>query len=211
MKMTDMTLCSPVQTLTYPIVEMFHSIQGEGCWAGASAFFIRLAGCDVGCWFCDTKESWNSKRHPQHTVEDLVKQAAIARPAMVVLTGGEPLMHDLTMLCQALHHAGLTIHLETSGSHPLRGSVDWITLSPKRFKPPILDIYPQVHELKVVIASEDDLGWAEQQARLVSPQVLKYLQPEWNTPASVEWVFQYVRQHPEWRVSMQMHKFLGVR
>ncbi len=195
----------------YPIVETFHSVQGEGFWTGTNAFFIRLAGCDVGCPWCDTKISWSIKPHATVAVEDLVQQAQTAQPFMVVITGGEPLMHDLIPLTQALKQAGLRLHLETSGAHPLSGQFDWISLSPKRVKPPQPEIYAHAHELKVVIANRDDLAWAEAQAALVPETTVKLLQPEWNSDQSRQLVFDYVKQHPGWRISLQTHKFLGVR
>ena len=195
----------------YPIVETFHSIQGEGGWTGTNAFFIRLAGCDVGCPWCDTKKSWSTKPHPQMAVSDLVQQAQAARPFMVVITGGEPLMHDLVPLTQLLRQAGLRIHLETSGAYPLSGQFDWISLSPKQFKPPRPDSYAHADELKVVIANEDDLAWANEQAAQVPVTTVKLLQPEWTNEHSQQLVFDYVKQYPDWRISLQTHKFLGVR
>ena len=194
-----------------PIVETFHSIQGEGAWTGTSAFFIRLAGCDVGCPWCDTKHSWNLKRHPHRNLADLVAAAQVANSKIVVITGGEPLMHDLFALTGLLKAAGLQVHLETSGSHRFSGAFDWITFSPKRFKPPHPSIYSHVSELKVVIADESDLVWAEQQAAKVSPVVVKLLQPEWTTPSSHALVFNYVLKQSAWRISLQTHKFLGVQ
>ncbi|WP_072620655.1 7-carboxy-7-deazaguanine synthase QueE [Spirulina major] len=196
---------------SYPIVELFHSIQGEGAWAGVSALFIRLGGCDVGCPWCDTKESWPQDHHPRQTVAALVTEAQAAAPAMVVITGGEPLMHDLAPLTTQLREAGLRVHLETSGAYPLRGVVDWVTLSPKRFKPPHGSIYPQAQELKVVVCDRTDLDWAETQAAQVPESTLCYLQPEWQTPTSQALIFDYVRHHPRWRMSLQTHKLLGVR
>jgi 7-carboxy-7-deazaguanine synthase len=194
-----------------PIVETFHSMQGEGAWMGANAFFMRLAGCDVGCPWCDTKMSWNAQKHPQVPIADLVAQASSAKPAIVVITGGEPLMHDLTALTGQLKEQGLRVHLETSGAYPYSGSFDWVTFSPKRFKLPHPSIYSQVSELKVVIKEPLDLAWAEQNAKMLDAQVLKYLQAEWSTNISKELVMQYVLRHPAWRVSMQTHKLLGVR
>lgn len=196
---------------TLPIVETFHSVQGEGAWSGASAFFIRLAGCDVGCPWCDTKISWSQKPHPHQSIEDLVTAAAIARPQFVVITGGEPLMHDLTPLTIALKNAGLRIHLETSGSHPFSGNFDWVTLSPKPFKPPIAEVYDRANELKCIIGAEPDFAWAEAERQKVSPTIVNYLQPEWNQPASQALIVDYILQHPEWRMSLQTHKLLGVR
>ncbi len=201
----------PALAQTLPIVEMFHSIQGEGAWAGTNAFFIRLGGCDVGCPWCDTKQSWSPKRHPQREVGELVTAAKAANPQIVVITGGEPLMHDLTVLTQQLKAADLQVHLETSGAHPFSGSFDWVTFSPKRFKPPHPSIYPQASELKVVVADETDLAWAEQQAAQLSPTVDKRLQPEWETPGSQQIAFNFVLKNPGWRVSLQTHKFLGVQ
>jgi organic radical activating enzyme len=196
---------------TYPIVEQFHSVQGEGAWAGVSAFFIRLGGCDVGCPWCDTKESWPQDHHPRQTVAALVAAAVTAAPALVVITGGEPLLHDLTAVTTALNEAGLRVHLETSGAYPLRGVVDWVTLSPKQFKPPHESIYAQAQELKVVVSDRTDLDWAETQAAQVPESTLCYLQPEWNTPTSPGLIFDYVCHHPRWRMSLQTHKLLGVR
>jgi 7-carboxy-7-deazaguanine synthase len=197
--------------ITYPIVETFHSVQGEGYYTGVSAFFIRLGGCDVACPWCDTKESWNAKRHPQYTVTNLVEQVKKAHPAMTVITGGEPLLHNLTPLTTAIKQQNFPVHLETSGSHPFSGTFDWVTFSPKQFLAPHPTIYPQVNELKVVIVNEYDLKWAEQQAALVSPKTIKYLQPEWNTSSSKQLIFNYVLQNPQWRISLQTHKLLQVK
>lgn len=200
---------SRVETL--PVVETFHSVQGEGFWTGTSAFFIRLAGCDVGCPWCDTKHSWPMNRHPQRSLNELIDEAKASTPAMVVITGGEPLMHNLDALTLALHRADLRVHLETSGSHPLSGQFDWISLSPKRYKPPLEDVYSSVSELKVVISDPLDIAWAESVEQKISPEVVKLLQPQWNSEDGQRIVFEYVLSHPEWRVGLQTHKFLGVR
>jgi 7-carboxy-7-deazaguanine synthase len=199
------------RVMALPIVETFHSVQGEGAWTGTNAFFIRLGGCDVGCWFCDTKQSWNPKRHPQKPIDELVQAAKSVNPAIVVITGGEPLMHDLTKLTQGLHAVGLRTHLETSGAHPFSGEFDWVTLSPKPFKPPHENIYSHVSELKVVITKPEDFEWAEQRSRQVPLTAIRYLQPEWGTPESTKLIFDYVLEHPEWRMSLQTHKLLGVQ
>jgi len=196
--------------LDYPVVETFHSIQGEGIWTGVSAFFIRLAGCDVGCWFCDTKISWNLKQHSRPDIQHLVAEAVPAQPTIVVVTGWEPLMHNLFPLTMALRQQWLRVHLETSGTHPLTGTFDWITLSPKQFNPPQTSIYGQINELKVVVAAPGDLIWAEEQAAQISPGIPKLLQPEWSTPGSQRLVIDYVLAHPDWRVSLQSHKYLQV-
>ncbi len=197
--------------INYPIVETFHSIQGEGVSTGVNAFFIRLAGCDVYCPWCDQKESWTVKPYSYQSVAVLGEAAKQVNPAIVIITGGEPLMHNLDPLTAQLRGLGLRVHLETSGTHPFTGQFDWVTFSPKPFKVPHESIYSQVNELKVVIASEDDLQWAQQQAKKVPPQTVKYLQPEWNTPQSKQLIYDYVLQHPDWRISLQIHKFLGVR
>lgn len=200
----------PAENITYPIAETFHSLQGEGAWAGCSAFFIRLGGCDVHCPWCDQKETWNAQRHPPETVATLVAQAQAAQPSFVVITGGEPLLHDLTPLCQALEDAGLRRHLETSGAHALRGQFEWITLSPKPYKPPHPSLYSQASELKIIIAQEDDLLWAEQQAAKITAPIPLYLQAEWETPSAPPLIFEYILRHPQWRLSLQAHKYLGV-
>ncbi|MGK7958253.1 MAG: 7-carboxy-7-deazaguanine synthase QueE [Crocosphaera sp.] len=199
------------QLITYPIVETFHSLQGEGTWTGVSTFFIRLAGCDVHCPWCDQKESWTSKGYPQQSPHSLAEAAKQVNPAMVVITGGEPLIYDLLPLTQELHQLGLRVHLETSGAHPFSGKFDWVTFSPKPFKLPHESIYSQVSELKVVIADPEDLNWAQEQAQKVPPETIKYLQPEYSQPENQSLIFDYILKHPQWRMSLQIHKFLGVR
>ena len=194
-----------------PIVETFYSVQGEGHWAGHSAFFIRLGGCDVGCSWCDTKHSWDASRHRSRSIAELVAAAAAVPSAHVIVTGGEPTLHDLQPLTQALRAAGCQPHLETSGAYALRGDFQWVTLSPKTVRSPHPSLYGQVHELKVVVADRSDLEWAESQAALVSPTVVKFLQPEWSSPQSQALVYDYVLHHPTWRISLQTHKILKVR
>jgi len=200
---------------TYPVVETFHSLQGEGAWMGVNAFFIRLGGCDVHCPFCDTKESWPMDWHQRYSVGDLVTLVSTAAPAIVVITGGEPWLHNLYPLTDALHkiaHNGsMPVHIETSGAHPKSGDFDWITLSPKKFIPPHVSAYSQVEELKIVVSDDSDLEWAEEQASLVPASTLKYLQPEWSRPETQNLIFDYILGHPQWRMSLQTHKFLGVR
>lgn len=206
-----MTLAPARTQQTYPVVETFHSVQGEGAWAGVNAFFIRLGGCDVFCPWCDQKETWNAQRHPQRSVLELAHFAHSFQPAIVVITGGEPLLHDLTALTQSLQQRDLRVHLETSGAHPFSGEFDWVTFSPKPYKLPHESIYRRADELKVVICDRNDLAWAETQVRQLSPDVLKYLQPEWHSPESQSLIFDYVLRHPEWRISLQTHKFLNIR
>ncbi len=197
--------------ITYPIVETFHSLQGEGYWSGVSAFFIRLAGCDVHCPWCDQKESWSQHNHPQLSGQLLTQQVVAANPKIMVITGGEPLMHNLEPLTTELASLGIPLHLETSGAYPLTGSFDWITFSPKPYKPPHRSIYNHVKELKVVIADSEDLEWAEIQADQIPPTAIKYLQPEWHSQKSSQIVYNYVLKNPQWRVSLQTHKYIGVR
>jgi 7-carboxy-7-deazaguanine synthase len=196
---------------TYSIVETFHSLQGEGYWSGVSAFFIRLGGCDVYCSWCDQKETWSAKRHPQKSLSSLAAEVSAAKPAIVIITGGEPLLYDLAPLTAAIKSTGLRVHLETSGAHPFSGDFDWVTFSPKPFKMPHESIFDRADELKVVITNPEDLQWAETNSHKVSPTTLRYLQPEWNSPTSKDLIFDHILKHPEWRMSLQTHKLLGVR
>lgn len=202
---------SKTASMVLPLVETFHSIQGEGVWTGTNAFFIRLAGCDVGCSWCDTKHSWNAHRHPQRQIDSLIAEAKEANSAIVVITGGEPLMHDLFSLTNRLKAAGLQVHLETSGTHPFSGNFDWVTFSPKRSKPPHESIYAHVSELKIVVANQLDLLWAEDHVTKIPLGAVKLLQPEWSAPDSYSLIFEYVLRHPEWRVSLQTHKFTNIQ
>lgn len=179
---------------------------------GRNTFFIRLGGCDVGCWFCDTKESWPIDKHPFYSVEELAQQVLAVNPSMIVITGGEPLMHNLDELTEGLRAlCGLPLHLETSGAYPFSGVFDWVTFSPKRFKSPHPSIVPHVDELKVVITGPEDLKWAKEQAQWVNPKGIKFLQPEWNSPETIDLTVKFVMNHPDWRMSLQTHKFLGLR
>ena len=209
---------SPPTTL--PVVETFHSLQGEGFHAGRGAFFIRLGGCSVGCPWCDTKHSWLAAAHPRRSPRDLAAAATAAEAgaAFVVITGGEPLQHRLDDLCAAIA-AGrpeLPLHLETSGVHKLSGRFAWITLSPKPHHPPTRELLAACQELKVVVHGPDDLAFAETMAAAArrrggatSPLLL--LQPGWDSPRGQELAVNYVRHHPDWRLSLQSHKWLGVR
>ena len=205
------TTTSKTASAVLPVVETFHSIQGEGVWTGTNAFFIRLGGCDVGCPWCDTKHSWNARRYPQRLTADLIAEAKAVNPAIVVITGGEPLMHDLSSLSNGLRAEGLRVHLETSGAPPFSGNFDWVTFSPKRFKPPHESIYSRVSELKVVVSGQADLSWAEDQVTKIPTDAVRLLQPEWGTLDSYSLIFEYVLSHPEWRISLQTHKFTNIR
>ena len=194
-----------------PVMEQFYTIQGEGANAGRAAYFIRLGGCDVGCVWCDVKESWDADQHPRLQIADLVKNVLAYPGRNVVITGGEPLMHDCQPLTLALRAAGCQTWLETSGAHPLSGQWDWICLSPKKFKAPRPNVLAAAHELKVVIFNDSDFAWAETHAALVGADCRLFLQPEWSraarmTPALVE----YVKENPRWQVSLQTHKYLDI-
>jgi len=194
----------------YPIMEHFYTIQGEGAHTGRASYFIRTAGCDVNCWWCDVKDSWEEEGHPRLTVQELVHAARDSGAPFAVITGGEPLLHDLLPLTLGLKSAGLQVHIETSGSSPLSGQLDWITLSPKRFKKPAEEVFDYVDELKVVVLTNKDLKWAEENAAKCPAGTKLLLQPEWETPKSIDLIVEYVKDHPEWGISLQTHKFLKV-
>lgn len=194
-----------------PIMEQFYTLQGEGLHQGKAAYFIRLGGCDVGCVWCDVKDSWDAAKHPQHTIENIVANAAQHPGRLAVITGGEPLMHDLTELTQALQAAGFATHVETSGAHPISGNWNWICLSPKKFKAPLPEILPLANELKVVVFNKSDFAWAEKYAALVSPNCKLYLQPEWDKAAEVTpLIVDYIKANPQWGLSLQVHKYINV-
>ena len=192
-------------------MESFLTVQGEGSYTGAAAWFIRLGGCDVGCAWCDVKESWDVNAHPHVTAGTLVDEAVASKAPICVVTGGEPAMHDLTALTEGLQAAGIRTHIETSGTHPLTGSWDWITFSPKRFKAPLDAIYAQTDELKVIVVNRQDLEWGrEHAARLEAPARL-YFQPEWDRREQVlDYTVAFVQENTEWRISLQTHKYLGL-
>lgn len=198
------------QTLL-PLMEDFYTIQGEGAFQGQAAYFIRLGGCDVGCVWCDVKESWDANAHPAVSVADMAERAKVTGTPVVVITGGEPLMYDLADLTAALHDKGIRTHLETSGAYPLTGEWDWICLSPKKFKVPLPSVAPYAHELKVVVYNKSDFEWAEQHAKQVSPHCELFLQPEWSREREVlPLIIDYVKRNPRWKISLQIHKYLGV-
>jgi organic radical activating enzyme len=196
--------------VSYPVMEHFYTIQGEGVHSGKAAYFIRTGGCDVGCWWCDVKESWDEDAHPKIKVGALVEAVKNSGAPFVVITGGEPLLHDLNPLTTAIREVGIPVHIETSGSSPMTGHFDWVTLSPKRFKHPVDEIYPLVDELKVVVLRKKDLKWAEEHAAKCPEHTKLLLQPEWDTPESMPLIVDYVKEHPEWGISLQTHKFLNV-
>ncbi len=217
-----------------PVMESFYTLQGEGFHQGKAAYFIRLAGCDVGCVWCDVKDSWDAGMHPKFSINEIVEKAlneigckfqvsgyseistgnqkqVTGNNPIVVVTGGEPLMHDLSQLTKALHVAGFQTNIETSGAYPLSGEWDWICLSPKKFKAPLPDVVPHAHELKVVIFNKTDFAWAERYATLVSPQCKLYLQPEWDKASEVTpLIIDYIKANPKWELSLQIHKYINV-
>lgn len=194
-----------------PVMEHFYTIQGEGFHQGRAAYFIRLGGCDVGCVWCDVKDSWDADRHPQQSIAAL-KQEVLKTPAkMVVITGGEPLLHNLDELTAELQKAGLETNIETSGSSPLSGSWNWVCLSPKKFKAPLPEVLPKADELKVIIYNKSDFAWGEQYAAQVSPNCKLYLQPEWSKAAQMTpLIVDYIKANPQWELSLQLHKYINV-
>lgn len=194
-----------------PVMEHFYTVQGEGSYSGVSAYFIRLGGCDVGCVWCDVKESWDADAHPKFSIEDIVSWPLKANAELVVITGGEPLMYDLYPLTRALREAGLKVNIETSGAHPLSGSYDWICLSPKKFKAPRPEVCAAAQELKIIVFNKSDFQWAEDYAARVSPHCKLFLQPEWDkSDQMLPLIIDYVKAHPKWRISLQTHKYMQI-
>lgn len=193
-----------------PLMEEFYTIQGEGYHTGTAAYFIRIGGCDVGCHWCDVKESWNADIHPPTSINTIVENAS-KYSETVVITGGEPLTWDLTSLTKKLKENNRKVHIETSGAYPLTGTWDWICLSPKKNKTPKEEVYAKANELKVIIHNKHDFIFAEEQAEKVNDNAILFLQPEWSkkeemTPLIVD----YVMNNPKWRVSLQTHKYLNI-
>jgi 7-carboxy-7-deazaguanine synthase len=194
-----------------PVMESFYTLQGEGFHQGKAAYFIRLGGCDVGCVWCDVKESWNEDSYPLQTIDNIVSKA-IENPArLAVITGGEPTLYNLETLTLALKNEGFQTNIETSGSSPLTGTWDWICLSPKKFKPPLQPILKKANELKIIIFNKSDFQWAEKYAAEVSINCKLYLQPEWSKSEQVTpLIVEYIKAHPQWQFSLQMHKYIHV-
>jgi organic radical activating enzyme len=209
-KMNELLDQDEMNAVEYPLVEDFYTIQGEGSHSGRPAYFIRTAGCDVNCWWCDVQESWDEDPHPKESVAAIVDRAKASGAEFAVITGGEPLLHDLDPLTFQLKQAGLQVHIETSGSSPISGYLDWITLSPKRFKEPTDEIFRYVDELKVVVLTNKDLEWAEENAAKCPDSTQLLLQPEWEKEGAVELIIDYIKENPEWGISLQTHKFMGV-
>jgi 7-carboxy-7-deazaguanine synthase len=208
------TITHPITTLppvNLPVMEAFYTLQGEGFHQGRAAYFIRLGGCDVGCSWCDVKESWNPDAHPRLSVEDIVAAAGQYPGRLAVVTGGEPLMHDCRPLTDQLYRAGFNTHIETSGAYALSGEWDWICLSPKKFKAPRMEILPLANELKIVVYNKTDFEWAEQWAALTAPGCKLFLQPEWSKSSDITpLIIDYIKNNPQWEFSLQLHKYIHV-
>ncbi|GAB3326075.1 7-carboxy-7-deazaguanine synthase QueE [Larkinella ripae] len=194
-----------------PVMESFYTLQGEGAHTGKAAYFIRLGGCDVGCHWCDVKESWDAEAHPKFSVAEIVAGALQHPGRMAVITGGEPLMHDLTSLTLALKKAGFQTNIETSGVYAVSGVWDWICFSPKKFKEPNPDIFSRANELKVIVYNRSDFAFAESFVERLQPPCKLFLQPEWSrSNEMLPLIVEYVKQHPQWQVSLQTHKFMEI-
>lgn len=194
-----------------PIVEHFYTLQGEGAFAGKAAYFIRTAGCDVGCVWCDTKHSWDMQAHQEMSVNKIVKNVLEQHAEIAVITGGEPLMHSLDILTSELQAHSIRTHIETSGAHPLSGKWDWITLSPKKFKLPLPEIIPLANELKIIVFSLHDLQWAETFTNQVSKACKLYLQTEYSkSNEMLPIIIDFIKKNPKWQLSLQTHKILNI-
>ena len=198
-------------TTALPLMEHFCTLQGEGRFTGYAAYFIRLGGCDVGCVWCDVKESWDMSKHPLVPISTIVDWVVASGVDIAVITGGEPLMHDLTSLTSSLKQKGIRVHIETSGAHPLSGQWDWICLSPKKFKAPLKEVIEAAHELKVIVYNKSDFEWAENHSQQVSSNCLLYLQPEWSRASEMNpQIVSYIKSNPKWILSLQTHKYLDI-
>lgn len=192
-------------------MEAFYTLQGEGFHQGRAAYFIRLGGCDVGCHWCDVKESWDINAHPLVSIENIVTEATQHPARLAVVTGGEPLMHNLDTLTKILHLSGFQTNIETSGVYPVSGNWDWICFSPKKFKTPHPDIFEVANELKAIIYNKSDFDFAEIYAQRVSPSCQLFLQPEWSrADEMLPQMIEYIKHNPKWRISLQVHKYMNI-
>ena len=206
-----LNLKSPPASKELPLMEDFYTIQGEGSYQGRAAYFIRLGGCDVGCVWCDVKESWLAEAHPKVDVKEMAARAQKSGAVLVVVTGGEPSMYELSALTREIKTAGLRTHVETSGAYPLTGTWDWVCLSPKKFKVPHESVYQKADELKVIVFNKSDFDWAEKEAAKVSSSCRLYLQPEWSKEKEMlPLMIDYVKSHPRWTMSLQVHKYMNI-
>ena len=198
-------------TALIPIMEQFYTVQGEGAFTGSPAYFIRTGGCDVGCVWCDVKESWDASAHPSKSAQSIVEDVLDSGAKIAVITGGEPCMYNLLELTSLLREAGIRTHLETSGVYPITGVWDWVCFSPKKFKKPLAEAYDKANELKVVIYHQSDIAWAQNHADLLNKEAQRFLQPEWDKQEqNLPLILNYVRNNPSWRLSLQTHKFIGI-
>jgi len=196
---------------TLSLMEAFYTIQGEGFYQGHAAYFIRLGGCDVGCHWCDVKDSWDADKHPKVEISKIVEDAAKNPSRLVVITGGEPLMHNLQELCVQLHLNNFNINIETSGAYEISGSLDWICLSPKKFKKPLPSVIAHADELKIIVYNNSDFEWAESFLPFLKPGCKLFLQPEWSkSNEMLPKIIDYVKLNPNWEVSLQIHKFMNI-
>jgi 7-carboxy-7-deazaguanine synthase len=194
-----------------PIMEHFFTIQGEGTYSGRAAYFVRLAGCDIGCVWCDVKESWDSALHPILDIDYLVSEIEKTTVDFVVITGGEPALYDLTFLIKKLKTLKIEVAIETSGCYPLKGIVDWYCFSPKKFKAPCEEAYQLANELKIVISHPSDIAWAELHGEKVKSACKLYLQPEWTkSDAILPLIIEFVKRNKKWQISLQTHKFMHI-
>ena len=195
----------------FPLMEHYYTIQGEGFNTGAPAYFLRLGGCDVGCVWCDVKDSWDLKKQPRVHIDDMIEIVRQANASTVVITGGEPLMHDLNYLADRFHQNKTRVWLETSGAYPLSGTWDWICVSPKKFKSPLKSVLEKANELKVVIFNSSDFDWAGRNSLMVNSECKLFLQPEYSRRAEIiPLIIDYIKQNPEWRISLQTHKYMNI-
>lgn len=199
------------ELINYPIMEHFFTIQGEGKYSGKAAYFIRIAGCDVGCVWCDVKESWDKEQHALLSISEIIENVVKSNANFVVLTGGEPAMYDLRPLVDQLKSLGIMVAIETSGCYPLKGEVDWYCFSPKKFKAPCDEAYKKANELKVIISHPSDLEWATTHALKVSTNCQLYLQPEWSKSEKLlPLIIEFVKSNQQWKISLQTHKFMNI-
>lgn len=211
MNSSTRTFSEEVGKSTLPVMESFYTIQGEGAYTGVPSYFVRLGGCDVGCVWCDVKESWEADHHPVQRVSDIIKSASEAQTKVAVITGGEPLMYDLSDLTSELRRIGMRTHVETSGAHALSGDWDWICFSPKKFKEPKQEFYEEADELKIVVFNKSDFKWAEEHRRKMHVGAKLFLQPEWSKREEMmPLIVEYVKENPKWRISLQTHKYLDI-
>lgn len=208
-KELNMTLLE--QGIELPLMEEFYTIQGEGFHSGKAAYFIRVGGCDVGCHWCDVKESWDASLHPLTRVDLIVDNAVKYPGKAVVVTGGEPGMYNMNYITEQLKAKGIKTFIETSGAYPLSGTWDWICLSPKKTGPPLQENFKKANELKIIVHNKHDLEWAEKNAKEVGPDCLLFLQPEWSKAKEMmPLIVDYVMEHPRWNVSLQTHKYMNI-